>query len=285
MAKEVDLRFQNALYTGNDVPEVIKIYEESLRNSNSLADIAHATKLEEYRQQITNRNYLYRLRSFFNQFYRLVDKGFPNIHFVIDGRRKSLVSTEKKILKLLGENRSLDLMRDIFAFRITIFSSHSSQSDDINTCYQVANQIIEFSLKKGLTLCEAELSSEPFDKEKHPEVLIPKESGIRFGFGFGVKDYIINPKSNGYQSLHILLKATTGEYFEVQVRSFNMHLHAESGDANHLGYKSKKYKNVALKIESEKVHIPGYGISKSGKVFDFVGVEEGLEILKRQKTY
>ena len=54
---------------------------------------------------------------------------------------------------------------------------------------------------------------------------------------------------------------------------------------NHDKYKMKKYSSSTFEFEPEKIHIPGYGISPDGKVYDFIGLQEGLQILKRQKTY
>jgi len=51
------------------------------------------------------------------------------------------------------------------------------------------------------------------------------------------KDYIAEPKPNGYQSLHTCLRASDGYVFEVQVRSARMHRQAEGGQAAHWRYK------------------------------------------------
>ncbi|WP_306591554.1 bifunctional (p)ppGpp synthetase/guanosine-3',5'-bis(diphosphate) 3'-pyrophosphohydrolase [Geothrix sp. 21YS21S-4] len=57
------------------------------------------------------------------------------------------------------------------------------------------------------------------------------------------KDYISLPKENGYQSIHTTVLMSSGDIFEVQIRTEEMHLHAEAGIASHWTYKDGRIAN------------------------------------------
>lgn len=275
-----------SLYLGNTVPEVLGLYEEELREGGDFSSIAHATSIKLYRELIEDRRFLSFLRREFDNLYKLISKKYPSLCFNIEGRRKSLISSEDKIVKLLNENRSLDLFRDMFAFRIILFGCDANSLELINTCYNVMNEIITFYVGKGLTLCEEDpvVGTMSPGSEEYKKLLIPDKTKISKTYLYGVKDYILNPKKNGYQSLHSVLRINSGYCFEVQVRTFGMHVHAVDGNAEHSAYKLAKYAN-RVEFDRSRIHIPGYGVSPNGKIFDFVGLEKPLSIFRRQKTF
>ena len=129
-----------------------------------------------------------------------------NFEYVIKGRPKSIYSIRRK---MLSQGVSFDEVYDKFAIRI-IYDSDLSQE--------------KFNAWKIYSIVTDHFSPNP----------------IR------LRDWISQPKSNGYESLHITVMGPKGRWVEVQIRSKRMDEIAEKGYAAHFKYKHGSEKESGL---------------------------------------
>lgn len=272
------------LYQTPSIPEAIGAYITALEEDSSPDSLLALAKMQEVLSTIVDVEYLTEIRSIFDELYQKITVNFPDLCFVLEGRRKSLTSTVAKIDALLSRKRSLDLLRDIYAFRITLFDV--SPDEHVETCYKITNALIPYFVKKGFIPCDAEPLSgtDKFVPDKHPHIIVPTLSLLEERYGYAVKDYIHYPKENGYQSLHVAFRdAIKGRCFEIQVRTHSMHVHAENGTADHELYKEKKYKTI--KFDPNKVNMRGFLVAPSGAIHDAIGLANSVSVLVRQRTF
>ena len=115
----------------------------------------------------------------------------------VSGRAKSAYSTWKK---MKNKNLEFDDVLDRLAIRVILDAPSAKRAEEL--CFEVRDVLAKlWSLR-----------------EKQ-------------------KDYINNPKTNGYRSLHLIAERH-GQPFEVQIRSEEMHRQAEYGSCGHWEYKA-----------------------------------------------
>lgn len=120
-----------------------------------------------------------------------------NFEFEIYGRPKSIHSIWNKIKK---KGVSFEEVYDLFAIRVILDASIEKEKEE---CWKVYSLITDEYLPS-------------------PERL---------------RDWLSNPKSNGYEALHTTVMGPQGKWVEVQIRTKRMNEIAEKGLAAHYKYK------------------------------------------------
>ena len=126
--------------------------------------------------------------------------------YTIKGRTKSIYSIRRKMMK---QGVSYEEVYDKFAIRIVYQSSLKDEKFDAWKIYSIVTD--HFS---------------------------PNPSRLR--------DWITQPKTTGYESLHTTVMGTRGKWVEIQIRSSRMNEIAEKGYAAHFKYKQGSQKESGL---------------------------------------
>lgn len=270
------------LYNSSSLEELLTKYSNALRNSKDLIDLLHANKIDEIQNILLDNKFLAMIRNHYDSLYSCAKKTYPNLKFYLDGRRKSVIGSEKKIKLYLLQDRDLADFKDELAFRFIVFDNN------IETCYSLMKTVIEFNISEGFIPCKATsvFQTEGFEKQNFPDVTIPEKSFLPSNYQLWVKDYILHPKASGYQSLHVVFQdSKTGRCFEIQIRTFKMHIHAESHSlARHDAYKKQRYSDTEIEFDRSKIHMDGYAFVEN-QLFDFIGLEKPYKIIQRGRPF
>lgn len=189
-------------------------------------------------------------REFIEPLKEKLDKA--NIHYKLKVRTKTAYSIYKK---MLAQKVPFEGVFDVFAMRF-IIDCEPTRELEHDLCWKVYSYVTE--------------------------EYIPDEKRFR--------DWLTNPKPNGYESLHITVRNAMGNYIEVQIRTKRMDDVAESGLASHWSYKGIKAEHTldnwltsvryALEHKAVNEEIP---IAPSREIFVFTPTGE-LRILPAGAT-
>ncbi len=177
-----------------------------------------------------------------------------NIHYKVKVRTKTAYSIYRK---MQVQNVPFEGVYDVFAMRF-IIDCEPVREVEHDLCWKVYSYVTE---------------------EYTPDV-----SRLR--------DWLTNPKPNGYESLHITVRNARGNYIEVQIRSKRMDEIAESGLASHWSYKGIKAEHtletwltsVRYALEHKMVNDPDeMPVASSKEIFVFTPSGE-LRILPAGAT-
>lgn len=270
---------QEALNKGKSMSEVRELYVKQLRkDQENLQFNLYANKLEETGNMLNASN-MRELEAEFHELKKVVGSLSKEnkISISLKRRQKDFIGLNEKIRLFLKENKPLGRLQDFLGFRLILLTGEKDTINSVGLCYKVLNELINFFVvKRGCLPAEASpIWDTGFNQAEHPEIIVPKEAMISEKFKPNVKDYIVTPKKNGYQSLHLVIKKHNGLVFEIQVRTMSMDIRAEHGSATHILHKSDRYKDIDLEVDLSNVSIPGFSIVK---VQDKEGENERIEI-------
>ena len=277
----VDIR--KALYEGTSIDDIKRRHIENLRAEGSVYNLLYANKLEENEKMLSKKN-LHELDREFQSLKNHLRTWAQdyNVHLYLNRRKKDWVGTNEKIQLYLRKGQSLDKVLDLLGFRIILANNSTDKIEDIYLCYELQNEIMDFFItQKHCLFLEAEPKIDiNFDPEKRKKIIIPESTQKLLDSNFVpfVKDYIKNPKSNGYQSLHSVARKPNGLTFELQIRTYAMDLRAEYGTGEHTLYKQSRYSELEdFNIDYKKIHIPGFTVLWDGKINDIVGLRKSVD--------
>ena len=147
-------------------------------------------------------------RNYIDTFSETIQKGLnkENFNYEIKGRFKSIFSIRRKMRK---QNVSFDEVYDKFAIRIIFEPNSVDEKFEAWKIYSIVTDYFK-----------------------------PNPSRLR--------DWISQPKSTGYEALHITVIGPDAQWVEVQIRSKRMDEIAEKGYAAHFKYKQGKINENGL---------------------------------------
>jgi GTP pyrophosphokinase len=143
---------------------------------------------------------------FINDFIKPLKEELERREFTFDiyGRPKSIYSIYNKIKH---KGVPFEEIYDLFAIRIILHSEPDFEKSD---CWGVYSAITD--------------------------IYRPNPDRLR--------DWLSNPKANGYEALHTTVMSSSGKWVEIQIRTDRMHEVAEKGFAAHWKYKDNVAQNV-----------------------------------------
>lgn len=255
------------LFSGDTVLKILHRYSEDLKansfKTHNSIDLVHCNFLLQQIDILEHNDFLTSQSQRIRELYKLMAREYPFLAFTFKGRIKSLIRSEEKFNGYIVEyvydyfkknnefppvdmlKQKLSCFRDLIAYRIVISmpQCHIKEGEDrreieLDYLYKVANMLPEFLEERGFTVQVSEIKGAAPSDRLNPE-LAPY-----------YRDYIENPSSIGYQSLHITLYDNLARsYIEVQLRTKEMDDFAEIGAANHTGYEKRQEKERTRRDE------------------------------------
>lgn len=264
---QLNLLLNNAFSMAMSVPEGLDRFVDLLEESNNKFFIELIPEIKRYSVLLTSQSLFEMIRTSINDLWSGLCEILPkSVRVKFISRRKGVESALRKIIlnALLGKEITLN---DIFAFRIVI-DSVDGEEKNIEYCEITKNFCIQYFKNKR----KCKLAC--------------------------LKDYIENPKSNGYKSIHLIFNFISNDdsisnfnpSFEIQIRTMDMDIENEFGTAKHAAFKETQYEAVkVIQIDVEKIKIPHFRVVLTDDnnviVVDNVGLVKAHHVEERHKSF
>ena len=253
------------LYSGDTVVKILHSYSQDLKSSaienNNGIDLAHSNCLLMMIELLEHNDFLTAQSQKIREFYKYMADRYPFLAFTFKGRIKSLIRLEEKINGNIVEyiydyyckNKAyppeaeikdqIGRIKDLIAYRIVISlpqchlkPGENRRKRELGYLYEIANALPDFLEERGF---KPEISGRD-----------TLSNTIDTQYRQYYRDYIENPNSFDYESLHIsFFDNTSRSNIEVQIRTKEMDDNAEIGPANHLGYEKRQENDRARREE------------------------------------
>ncbi len=230
----------HAIRTEETLLSISKNYATNLYACNRMYDNELANWALWFANITTDSNRRNFWRHFLDLCHELIKKNYPNVVGEIKARIKDWIGGWSKEAHF----KNLDKLNDIYGARFILrANNHEDCEKLIETLHYITKDIIHLAIAQGLSLMppRSKKDIKDFKPEEHPTVIIAsrKTASILKEYTLYLKNYILTPKYDGYQSIHIIFVHPIFGKLEMQFRTIEMDRYAEEGPASH-----KKYKNL-----------------------------------------
>lgn len=294
--------YQKALAESNDIMDIVSNFRKRIEKPEIISQIPEKEKQSFFifRSYIKNcyyeRKATFQLTNLTNDVLTVIlyiilyynDTNTIKVDMNVNSRRKSLKRDFAKMLrKAFNSSDSSDEwgVKDRFGLRGILLNRNLSEEENIKLLLKITNLILGI-----LTNTSEEFQK--FEKWAKNNVLIDDFTKLRLkqtlSLPFQVdrfKDFVNNPKSNNYQSLHFNLMLPhyspicPGAILDFQFRNYQMHKDAEHGSASHQGYEAetKKFTDIFEVDDFSQLHIVGFDMTE-----DLDGINKSKDIANRR---
>ena len=253
---ELNEAFENT----TNVNDACLKYINILNSTDSFYNSQYSNRLSKFLDVEIYIDYLeseyYALKTFLRKWSKA-----NKVNVILKMRRKSFIGYNEKIRLYLSSGKDLSLIRDC----------------------KLMNDILRFlALERKCLLLDAH-AQKTFVKTINlttditNKIFISDVDDILPEFKRFVENYMLYPKTDGYQGLHACIESSLP--FEIQVKSFAMDCYA---DSIHSKYKSERYENTKIFLDLSKININGVAFDETGHILsDYSGLFKGLDLFNR----